>query len=585
MASPVEGSIQTCGTDKCKLVLNITGVANGSSAPSTGAIPLGPSLAVNASNETTAGRVDLLRARMKLPPANSSSKNNTPGTHLNTAALLAHENGGGLPGDPKIMVCWEVRSNKNSKLDATLGSSSKKWSTTKYLSDIKADTTQVINVEWTQRNLIPLDDTETAFRWCFDRLLEPNTATMTLGDFYTYHSTPSNSPIYLQEVPKKWKHYLKSAKTQPFICLELYIKHDAWTARKDAIENNGTIADDITSAINEVATRKRRRTESESSGGQPPKQKQSLAIPLLSEFSLSTRTGRAVIHKQSDITFKKITCITTVATGNPRLVITGDIVRGQIFDKPFASGTMKNAFDLILPNGEQYVAKCFFKLTDSESESTVSVEENRVEVEGEISRIAMGKWFLDAFYRFCKSKKEISVDNNIMFTDAFLAEEVDRPSTASGVPLITEDDGLTWLVEQKRPTNVIKFTGTLIHHIHRRDLRSATISAFSHFVYGFSKHSLVVADLQGTPCLVKGKEALVLFDLMTHTQDGESGIGDFGPRGINSFVEGHNCTDLCRLLNLDSSYPLNEEDDGGGGENDDEDDDDDEDDQALQIHA
>lgn len=87
---------------------------------------------------------------------------------------------------------------------------------------------------------------------------------------------------------------------------------------------------------------------------------------------------------------------------------------------------------------------------------------------------------------------------DIAFTDVFLAVEVDRPSTASGVHLITEnDDGLTWLVERKRPSTVIKFSGTLVHHSHRRDLRSATISAFAHFVFGYSKRTLVVADLQG----------------------------------------------------------------------------------------
>jgi hypothetical protein len=83
-----------------------------------------------------------------------------------------------------------------------------------------------------------------------------------------------------------------------------------------------------------------------------------------------------------------------------------------------------------------------------------------------------------------------SLANNltdIAFTDAFLAVEVDRPSTASGVHLITEDDdGLTWSVERKRPRTVIKFSGTLVHHTHHRDLRSATISAFAHLVFGYS---------------------------------------------------------------------------------------------------
>jgi hypothetical protein len=93
-----------------------------------------------------------------------------------------------------------------------------------------------------------------------------------------------------------------------------------------------------------------------------------------------------------------------------------------------------------------------------------------------------------------------NTSTDIAFTDAFLAVEVDRPSIASGVHLITENnDGLTWLVERKRSSTVTKFSGTLVHHSHRRDLRSATISAFAHFVFGYSKRTLVVADLQGKP--------------------------------------------------------------------------------------
>jgi hypothetical protein len=42
----------------------------------------------------------------------------------------------------------------------------------------------------------------------------------------------------------------------------------------------------------------------------------------------------------------------------------------------------------------------------------VSVETNRIEIEGEIERLAIGKWMLDAFYRHCKSRKEIKVDTS-----------------------------------------------------------------------------------------------------------------------------------------------------------------------------
>jgi hypothetical protein len=70
--------------------------------------PLGPSIVANAANEADKARLDATRERLKLPPANPNSKNPVPGTRLTTSTLLAHEHGGGLPGDTLIMICWEV---------------------------------------------------------------------------------------------------------------------------------------------------------------------------------------------------------------------------------------------------------------------------------------------------------------------------------------------------------------------------------------------------------------------------------------------------------------------------------------------
>jgi hypothetical protein len=69
---------------------------------------------------------------------------------------------------------------------------------------------------------------------------------------------------------------------------------------------------------------------------------------------------------------------------------------------------------LILTTGEQFVVKRFFKVAaDSDRpESEVSVEANRVEVEGEITRLAIGTWFLNSFYRFCKAHGDVCVDTS-----------------------------------------------------------------------------------------------------------------------------------------------------------------------------
>ncbi|KAJ7884219.1 kinase-like domain-containing protein, partial [Mycena leptocephala] len=194
---------------------------------------------------------------------------------------------------------------------------------------------------------------------------------------------------------------------------------------------------------------------------------------------------------------------------------------------------------------EQFVSKRFFRLSDVPG--PVSVKDNAVEIKAELTRLAWGGWFLDNFYQFC-NEGELS---DKVDTDAFLAQEVDMPSVASGVSIITEEDtGLMWLVERRRPVSVTKFSGTLVHTSARRDLRSLTISAFAHFVFGYSDRQMVFADLQGTPSRVKGGDGLVLFDLMTHTLLGSSGVSDFGKEGIDTFIQDHECNAVCFGLQL-----------------------------------
>lgn len=60
----------------------------------------------------------------------------------------------------------------------------------------------------------------------------------------------------------------------------------------------------------------------------------------------------------------------------------------------------------------------------------------------------------------------------------------------------------------------------------------------------------------GTPTNINGRDGLVLFDPMTHTLNGNSGIGDFGLEGINAFIRDHQCSEICKCLHLDENVPL-----------------------------
>jgi hypothetical protein len=110
--------------------------------------------------------------------------------------------------------------------------------------DIKSHLVETLNLEWTRSHsalLLPWVHflacfflsfklswarEEVTFRWHGGILLEPNTANMTLGQFYAFYSTPSRAPIYLTTVPAQWKTMAKQGKT-PTVFLELYIDSTA----------------------------------------------------------------------------------------------------------------------------------------------------------------------------------------------------------------------------------------------------------------------------------------------------------------------------------------------------------------------
>lgn len=71
------------------------------------------------------------------------------------------------------------------------------------------------------RLLITTCSNDVSFRFAGNKILEDGTSSMTLGDLYSYYSTPSNAPLYLHTVPTVWKAHMKGK--VPLLCLELYI--------------------------------------------------------------------------------------------------------------------------------------------------------------------------------------------------------------------------------------------------------------------------------------------------------------------------------------------------------------------------
>ncbi|KAJ3520545.1 hypothetical protein NMY22_g12707 [Coprinellus aureogranulatus] len=316
---------------------------------------------------------------------------------------------------------------------------------------------------------------------------------------------------------------------------------------------------------------------------------------IKSDFALSNRRLSYARTPSTRVKLQKIVCSYITPQGKP-VFEKKESFHAFIANEAFAKGSMKCAFELtstrllqlVDPNSnEQYVVKRFYKLSDDEDldldirdskipPAPFTAEQHNVQIEAECVSLALGKRFLTEFFKFCKQKK-VHVFEHLRFEDGFLLEEIEGPpSPASGMPQDDRDEmwtfnlsaslskilRLIWLGEKKHITGrIIRFNGTLAHPSAHTDLAHLTVYALIHYIFGHTNRQLVFADLQGTPALFEmenGKtvDGFTLFDPMTHTVDGDSGVGDFGKDGIARFLEQHECRDICRRLGLDKSIPL-----------------------------
>ncbi|KAF7354438.1 Kinase-like protein [Mycena venus] len=236
---------------------------------------------------------------------------------------------------------------------------------------------------------------------------------------------------------------------------------------------------------------------------------------------------------------------------------TEDIREALLDNMPFAKGKTKKVYRLLL-DGKPYVAKRFFEVGNGPE--CVSLDENSSQLENEFIRLNQGQWFLDQFYARA-DETETEVSNNFMFSRGLLVREIIEgtgPSPASGVSMqafldsmdYNPDTSIVWLLEPSRGSAIERWSGTLQHPNHENK-PGQTIDAFMHFSYVYSRQTLVFADIQGSKGLSRGgNSGWILFDIMTHTSEGASGIGDHGQDGIQAILSDHICERMCRTLNI-----------------------------------
>ncbi|TFK17220.1 hypothetical protein FA15DRAFT_711028 [Coprinopsis marcescibilis] len=448
--------------------------------------------------------------------------------------------------------------------------------------DVQDRALKQFNVVWTKNGQIPIVVGETTLRQQDNRLIDQDMLGSTLHEYLAQLIDMgfSTAPTSVSRFGKKGLVHGK--RVVPF---ELFIMEHMFAERIEKLALTNSVPTLEAGKLNS----KRNRTGSMASSMMAAPAKVARVgtggFEFRSSFALpprSTSHETSSIHLSTEITLKRIECMHLTADGCP-IFVPKEQLKAFIGEAPIAHGSMKVVFELTLSDSKtttKYVVKRFYKLEDSGSDNDddtstkfdfsnppFTVDEHTPKIRAECVRLAQGAQFLKDFYKACQ-QKGVSVYDYLRFAHSSLLQECGEVSQASGMriaggkasnalDLDTEHalPGFTWLMEERHASGRIeRFSGTLQHSPLHSDITHLTVYAFAHFVYEFTGRQIVLADLQGTPTLLRHSgeriEGVLIFDPMTHTLNQGSGIGDCGVQGINSFLEQHQCGRICEQLGL-----------------------------------
>nr|GAT48119.1 predicted protein [Mycena chlorophos] len=565
---PVIGSMTTCGGSDC---MNEARKMNGDIVSSQSAR--------NGDNvpESHKERAAATAQRLKLVAPNAK-----PGTSLHTAALIYHEGGSGSQTEERIHVAIQTRLSDSKTPNTKIGNLIKYFGASSRMPDLMQTVLEVVSPQFVDNKLgsLPLQMSDVSLRWAGNRLPEPNSMTGTVANFFTAHSSSTDKvATYINNVPAIFRS-LARTHNKKLLCLELVINMDAYTEREQLDAAIHGIDPDV--RVGAV----RKRTASSSSVA--ALQHKRLRSVLGSRFGPSGTRHATPLNAttQSRVSVQRFNVSVDPTTFEPEVIKIPGVVDAMIKDTHLAKGASKVVYDIVLfdrdGKEERAVGKRIYRTKDTDSSSlsnSVTLADNRAYLEAECVRLSLGAHLLDGFLAYAKGE-DVAIFPHIKFATAYLATEMPvqvtrSPSVASGLevfdPLL--EAGMTWLIEPKRAAAVVHFTSTLDHSARASDLQSLTVHAFAHYAFGESESTLVFADLQGTPAPVRNSDGLILFDPMTHTTQGldsplfmsavvltalssGSGLGDHGLDGIQTFIDTHECNQLCKKLKFPEVFPL-----------------------------
>ncbi|KAM5532479.1 hypothetical protein V8D89_013832 [Ganoderma adspersum] len=434
-----------------------------------------------------------------------------------------------------------------------------------------------VNGRWTEFYSAPLLEEETSLHAPNNYVFPADNFVMTVAQWYQEYSCPEYRDTYIVLSKQTQRKGKQNSKSYAF-SVELYIHIGQYAAHTGDPEiiGAGRAGGKRKSSIVElrVGSLSSKRTRDI-----VPSQlliRQTLRSLFVADSNLLTQTPSAI--SVTKIQFKKTICLISEGSGSPTLMEESTVLSGLLETRTLdlssgERGNMKDVFGLRIGT-ESFVAKKLVNIGGGRSEElplskTISV------LTADLIRIKRMAYFADKF-------KTVANNQGMHITEFDVSEAFLIKSYKSSLPVVpptesadgdhdegnadvdsAEEVSAVYLVEPLRLTmTVVKFSGTL-GSTTRTDLRSLTVSAFAHYV---TEETACRSNNGNT----NRKLSLMLFDPMTHTFEGTSGIGDHGPKGIQDFISSHTCNHIClglRLASLDllqNTLDRSSEVEGGG---------------------
>ncbi|KAK7026169.1 hypothetical protein R3P38DRAFT_3192514 [Favolaschia claudopus] len=385
-----------------------------------------------------------------------------------------------------------------------------------------------INVTWTSRdgNYVSLSTKYCILSFKNNFRIATEATTLTVKGLYNFYLNRNDRTLALGD--EKNKHTRGLAKGT-YMFMEVVVEYAQY---KKAVERFSVDDDDI-----EASGSKRKKNNASNEGSS--KRLKSQAVILQSSFAPAVTYAATPSKPEHFVQFTTIECIIDPITGVATMEQSRSIKTGKIEMQPLAGvrmvdmGKSKDVFKMTILGGSgHFVAKTFFNVGQGRGQGLIVNERMLLH---DLVRMHRLNVFLRQFEaRALDTGTEIS---------SFVVSE-------AAVIIVQSESGTPHLVE--------KFSGTIGGADNSPNQLASTMVAFTHFILQITACRLAFTDLQGSYDCERAGEVprLVLFDPMTHSLSGNTGVGDHGAAGIEDTIDTHICSYTCRSMKLASLASL-----------------------------